>query len=112
MATSNTTPGASYADVSSAILNAAGDIGIHLALWSARDASKPDAVARRAANEAMDAVDRALGELYRLRERLVSDIRASDDATAARADALLAAGRRDQRAAALAARMSRKDGAK
>lgn len=83
-------PGAAYADQSAAIIDSAANIGAYLALWSMRDDSKPDAPARRAANEAMDAIDRALRQLHALRERLVGDIRASDDATADRVDALLA----------------------
>lgn len=86
----DTTPGAAYADKSAAIRDAAEDIGVYLALWSMRDDSKPDANARHAANDAMDAIDRALAELYALRSRLVGDIRRSDDAAMARAEALLA----------------------
>lgn len=41
----------------------------------------------------MDAVDAMLRELNELRARLVSEIRASDDAAAARADQLLARSR-------------------
>jgi hypothetical protein len=37
----------------------------------------------------VDAADAALGELYRIRAQLVSEIRDADDATAARVDALL-----------------------
>jgi hypothetical protein len=37
----------------------------------------------------MDAIDAMLSELHALRSRLVSEIRASDDATATRVDALL-----------------------
>jgi hypothetical protein len=84
-------PGAAYADESAAIRDAAEDIATYLALWAMRDDSKPDAHARRCANSAMDAVDRALRELHALRSRLVSDIRASDDAAAARVDAMLRA---------------------
>jgi len=83
-------PGSAYADESAAIRDAAEDIGTYLAVWSMRDDAKPDAAARRGANEAMDAIDRALRELHALRGRLVSDIRQADDATAARVDALLA----------------------
>lgn len=88
----NTTqlPGAAYADESANIRDAAEDIGAYLALWAMRDDSKPCPDARRAANDAMDAIDAALAELHALRSRLVSDIRAGDDASAARVDALLA----------------------
>ncbi|MGH3171001.1 MAG: hypothetical protein ACRDN0_34665 [Trebonia sp.] len=84
-------PGAAYADESAAVLDTAGDIGAHLALWSMRDDSRPCAAARRAANDAMDAIDTALRELHALRARLVGDIRDSDDAAIARVDAMLAA---------------------
>ena len=39
----------------------------------------------------MDAIDAMLAELHALRSRLTGEMRASDDATAARVDALLAA---------------------
>lgn len=83
-------PGSAYADESAAIHDAADDIGMYLALWAMRDDSKADPDARRAANLAMDAIGRALRELHALRSRLVSDIRASDDAAAARVDVLFA----------------------
>jgi len=38
----------------------------------------------------MDAIDGMLADLHAMRARLVGEIRASDDATAARADAMLA----------------------
>jgi hypothetical protein len=37
----------------------------------------------------MDAIDAMLAELHQLRARLISEIRASDDVTAARVDELL-----------------------
>ena len=45
---------------------------------------------RRAANTAMDAIDGMLAELHKMRSRLVGEIRDSDDARAARVDAMLA----------------------
>jgi hypothetical protein len=62
---------------------------VALAQWMARDDSRADPDARRAASTAMDTIDAMLAELHELRARLVSEIRASDDASAARADALL-----------------------
>ena len=62
-----------------------------LAQWATRDDSRPQAGVRRAANTAMDAIDAMLAELHALRSRLTGEMRASDDATAARVDALLAA---------------------
>jgi hypothetical protein len=67
-----------------------GVLGVALAQWAARDDTRADPHARRAANTAMDAIDAALAELYELRARLVTEIRASDDAADARADELLA----------------------
>jgi hypothetical protein len=84
-------PGDKYADATAALQCHAADISVYAALWSMRDDSEPCPSARRAANDAMDAIDAALAELYALRSRLVADIRASDDAAAARVDALLAA---------------------
>jgi hypothetical protein len=63
------------------------DLAVWLAIWEAR--REPDADARRCANDAVDAIDGALRELHAIRSRLVSSIRDADDATAARADALL-----------------------
>jgi hypothetical protein len=76
-----------------AIRKQAGDLGTALATWEARSETKPDANARRAANDAMDLVDDCLAGLHALRQRLVSEIRASDDAHAARVDKVLAEGR-------------------
>lgn len=84
-------PGDVYADAASAVRDAAEDLGPFLAHWAAHDDTRPCPAERQAANAAMDAIDRALRELHQLRERLVGDIRASDDATDARVDALLAA---------------------
>ena len=68
------------------------DLAVALAIWSARDDGRPDAHARRCASDAVDAVDAMLAGLREVRQRLVGEIRASDDASAARADALLAGG--------------------
>ena len=46
---------------------------------------------REAANVAMSTIDAMLAELHSARSALVSETRASDDATAARVDAMLAA---------------------
>ena len=73
----------------SALRNHMEDLAVWLAIWGSRDDSQPDAHARRCANDAMDAIDAALSELHEVRARLVGEIRVSDDALAARADALL-----------------------
>ena len=67
-----------------------GVLGVALAQWAARDDTRAEPAIRQAANTAMDAVDSMLAGLHQLRARLVSEIRASDDLAAARADALLA----------------------
>jgi hypothetical protein len=79
-----------YGAALSALRSHVEDLGAWLAIWLARDDSKPDAHARRCASDAVDAIDAALAELYGIRARLIPYIRASDDASAARADALLA----------------------
>ena len=66
-----------------------GVLGIALAQWMARDDTKAQPAIRQAANTAMDQVDAMLSELHTLRSQLVSEIRDSDDASDARAEALL-----------------------
>lgn len=85
--TSSHLPGAAYAGATGAILQAASDMGAYCAHWAMRHEDRPDAAARQAANEAMDAIDTALRELHRLRERLITDIRRSDDALETRLQA-------------------------
>jgi hypothetical protein len=58
-----------------------------LAVWEAR--TEPDAHARRCASNAVDAIDAALRKLHSVRQELITEIMASDDASAARTDALL-----------------------
>jgi hypothetical protein len=70
------------------IHNAADNLGPRLAIWQAR--REPDAFARRAANDALDAIDAAIDALHRIRARLVTDTRRADDETAVRVDELLA----------------------
>ena len=53
-----------------------------LVSWLAR--AEPDTHARRYASDAMDAIDAALVGVYAVSARLVAEIRASDDASAAR----------------------------
>ena len=99
----------SYDDAVSALRNHIDGLGVWLAIWQARDDGKPDAPARRAANDAVDAIDGALAELHKIRQLLISEIRISDDATAARVDALLAA--RNQASPGHPARETPKPGA-
>jgi hypothetical protein len=63
------------------------DVAAWLAVWEHRQ--EPDAFARRCASDAVDAIDAALSGLHAIRARLITEIRQADDATAARADALL-----------------------
>jgi hypothetical protein len=68
-----------------------GVLSITLGQWEDRDDTKAQPGVRRAANTAMDTIDAMLAELHQMRSRLVGEIRAADDANAARVDALLAA---------------------
>ena len=85
-----TGPREGYDSALTAIRNGAENLAVALATWQARDDTRPDAHARRAASGAVDAVDAMLQALHAIRARLISEIRASDDATAIRADKLLA----------------------
>ena len=67
-----------------------GVLRVALAQWMARDDTKADPEARRAANTAMNMVDAMLAEIHLLRQRLVGEIRAADDAFNARVDEQLA----------------------
>ena len=72
----------------STVQNAADFLGVGLAIWSYR--REPDAHARRAAADTIGEIDAALAALHRIRATLIGQIREADDASAARADALLA----------------------
>jgi hypothetical protein len=61
-----------------------------LEIWARRDDSKAQPEVRQAANDAVDAIDGMLRALHEARAALVAEIRQSDDATAARVDAMLA----------------------
>jgi hypothetical protein len=65
-------------------------LGTALALWSARDDTRPQPEVRQAANAAIDAMDSMLAELHQLRARLIVEVRESDQLAADRADELLA----------------------
>jgi hypothetical protein len=67
-----------------------GVLGIAVAQWSVRDDTKAQPEIRQVANMACAAVDDMLATLHRLRGQLVTEVRQSDDASAARTDALLA----------------------
>jgi hypothetical protein len=72
----------------SAAREAVDDLGVGLVVWSYRH--EPDAHARRAASDAVDAIDAAIAALHRIRARLVTETRRADDETAVRVDELLA----------------------
>jgi hypothetical protein len=79
-------------DVYARLEDPMGVLAIALGQWEDRDDSKPQPEVRRAANTAMDAIDGMLRDLHAMRARLVDEIRDSDDASAARAGALLRRG--------------------
>lgn len=81
---------AAVTDEPNIILGAA-EIVKNTVLWSRRDGSKPCAEMRQAASAAIDEIDALSRKLYQIRQQLVSEARASDDAAMARADALLRA---------------------
>ena len=78
-------------DVYAKLEDPMGVLSIALGQWEDRDDTKPCPEARRAANKAMDTIDAMMRELHAMRARLVGEIRVSDDASAARVDAMLAA---------------------
>ena len=80
-------------DVHARLEDPMGVLAIALGQWEDRDETGPQPEVRRAANTAMDAIDGMLRDLHAMRARLVGEIRASDDAAAARVDAMLAARR-------------------
>jgi hypothetical protein len=77
-------------DVYAKLEDPMGVLSVALVQWEDRDDSTPQPHVRQAANTAMDAIDGMLASLHAMRARLAGEIRASDDAAAARADALLA----------------------
>jgi hypothetical protein len=72
------------------------DLSAAHAMWGWRDESKAQPDVRRAANTAMDSIDKLLRELHRLRDVMASEIRQADDATNARVDKLLTERRGDR----------------
>jgi hypothetical protein len=65
------------------------DLAVWLAVWSARDDARLEPHARRCASDAVNAIDTLLQELHGIRGQLIPEMRASDDAALAHADALL-----------------------
>lgn len=79
----------------SAVRDHVEDLAVALAVWESRDNAKAQPEVRRAANDAMDAIDAAIRELYGLQSALTGEIRKADDATAARVDELLRQAHKD-----------------
>jgi len=77
-------------DVPASIARLNGVLATALGQWARRDDSKAQPQVRQAANTAMDAIDAMLADLQAAGATLAAEIRQSDDAAAARADALLA----------------------
>lgn len=76
-------------DVPGQLKDRAAVLGAALAAWATRDDSTAKPGVRQAANTAMDEIDAMLAGLHAARAALISEIRASDDARAARVDAVL-----------------------
>jgi hypothetical protein len=64
-------------------------LAVALAQWEGRDDTKAEPEVREAANTAMEAIDAMLRDLHLMRARLITEIRASDDAAEVRARELL-----------------------
>lgn len=76
------------------LVNLATVLGMALRQWEGRGDGAPGR--RRSANEAMAVIDDMIAALHQVRGELAAEMRAYDDATAARVDKLLA--ERDRRA--------------
>ncbi len=76
-------------DVHAKLEDPAGVLAVALGIWMDRDDSRAQPEVRRAANTAMDELDKMLLALHQMRARLMDEMRDADDATAARVDQLL-----------------------
>lgn len=118
----NDNPSPAVEDLSAGLAEQAQLIQWHVGVWHdlgyAEPLPSPDCspippLGRRSAaaieggHAAVKDIDEMIRQLHALRGQLVSELRQDSDIRGARIDAMLA-GRRDQRAAALAMRMSRK----
>lgn len=65
------------------------DLARDLAIWQARNDPVIEPHARRCASDAVNEIDVLLQELHAIRGRLIPEIRDSDDAAMAHADAVL-----------------------
>jgi hypothetical protein len=92
-------PGGAVVPVTAAQLSElCADLAGSLATWAGRDDTRPQPEVRQAASAAVGTIDGMLRELHAVREQLASEIRASNDASAARVDALRVPGRAPGRA--------------
>lgn len=71
------------------ILAGAEELDTALLAWARRNDTKAQPEVRQAGSAAVAAVDGLLRDLQTIRRRLITEIHASDTASAARADALL-----------------------
>jgi hypothetical protein len=67
-----------------------GVLSVALGVWEDRDDSIPQPEVRQAASTAVDTIDALTRELFNLRQRLIGEIRRSDDESMLRTEALLA----------------------
>jgi hypothetical protein len=81
--------GSAYDGALSAIQANLEDLGLWLAIWGARDDARIEPHARRCASDAVNAIDTMIAELHGIRGHLIPEIRASDAAAMAHADAVL-----------------------
>jgi hypothetical protein len=65
------------------------DLGLWLAIWSARDDARIEPHARRCASDAVNAIDTMIAELHGIRGHLIPGIVAADKEAMANADAVL-----------------------
>ena len=90
MPDSTTPAGSSLPNLARRLDAMTGVLGVALAQWAVRDETKAQPEIRTAANTAMAAIDDMLTALHQARQQLVTEVRAADDANAARVDAMLA----------------------
>lgn len=72
------------------VLAAAEDLRTALTLWQTHDNTRPQPEVRRAANTAFSAINGMIRDLHAIHRRLLDEVHESDEAGAARVDALLA----------------------
>lgn len=79
------------ADPIASILEHVEQLGVSAAWWTDRDIDRLDGgKSRRAASDAVGAIDAALRELHQVRGQLITEVRRWDDAVSVRVDEFLA----------------------